>query len=282
MFKHGNCPSIKLLSGIDNRSIMKPVERSKIQKLITKIESDCFDENDIDSLFMKLRAYSSGYSIFREVSDFVAHNDLRNRGIANQSLETMYLRMKFFAKYNSPKKTLDLSHPFPIWVKKLMKLQAEKCKEDDLKLKFNVTKKRLVNRIEGGFKEDKKNKVALYRQGKLSQETFSAIQYVLSFISAQEAFSQDQVINELISVLVKNKVEFNEESFRALSDKITVCILLLFHHAYYYFFIMQNSTLKAINLENVEFLLKKNQYLIIYNMWKPTVKRLNTLNHLVV
>ncbi|MGX5202413.1 hypothetical protein [Aliikangiella sp. IMCC44632] len=210
---------------------MKPVERSKIQKLITKIENECFDENDIDSLFMKLRAYSSGYSIFREVSDFVAHNDLRNRGIANQSLETMYLRMKFFVEYNSPKKTLDLSQTFPIWIKKLMKLQVEKCKEDDLKLKFNVTKKRLVNRIEAGFKEDKKNKAALYKQGKLSLETFNAIQHVLSFISGQEAFSQDEVINELISVLVKNKVEFNEERFRALSDKITVCILLLFHHA---------------------------------------------------
>jgi hypothetical protein len=210
---------------------MKSIERSKVQKLITKIENELFDENDIDSLFMKLRAYSSGFNIFREVSDFVAHNDLRNRGIANQSLETMYLRMKFFVEYNSPKKTLDLSQPFPLWIKKLMILQVEKCNEDDLKLKFKVTKNRLVNRIEGGFKEDKKNKIALYKQGKLSQETFHAIQHVLSFISGNASFDQDELINELVAVLTKNKVKFNEDKFRLLSDKITVCILLLFHHA---------------------------------------------------
>jgi len=210
---------------------MKPVEKNKTKKLIEKIEGGNFDENDIDSLFMKLRAYSAGFSVFKEVADFVAHNDLRDRGLANQSLETMYLRMKYFLEYNSPKKALDLSMPFPLWVKRLMSFQVNKCDESQLREKFNVTKQRLISRINGAFKEDKKNKVAVYKQGKLSLDTFNAIQHVMSFISGNAAFGQDELIDELIAVLNKNHIIFDEAVLRHHSDKITVCTLLLFHHS---------------------------------------------------
>jgi hypothetical protein len=210
---------------------MKPVEKNKTQKLVRKIETGHFDENDIDSLFMKLRAYSTGFPIFREVADFVAHNDQRNRGLVNQSLETMYLRMQYFLEYNSPEKTLDLSSPFPIWIKNLMKLQVGKCDEADLRSKFNVTKQRLADHIDSAFREDKKNKVAIYKQGKLSQNIFNAIQHVMSFISGNATFGQDELLDELVSVLKKNQIEFNESVLRELSDKVTICTLLLFHHS---------------------------------------------------
>ncbi|MDH5425651.1 MAG: hypothetical protein OEY29_11710 [Gammaproteobacteria bacterium] len=208
---------------------MREIERNKTQKLIRKIETGVFDENDIDILFMKLRAYSIEFPVFREISDFVAHNDLRNKGISNQSLETMYLRMKFFLEYNSPKKTLDLSNPFPLWIKRLIKFQIGKIDEEILRNKFNVTKHRLISRIENGFRNDNLNKIATYKQGKLSSETFNAIQHAMSFINGNPAFTQSDMINELINVLKKNKIIFNENSIYALSNKITMCILLLFH-----------------------------------------------------
>lgn len=214
---------------------MKPVEKSKAQKLVGKIEAGSFDENDIDILFMKFRAYSAGFPIFREIADFVVHNDLRDRGLANRSLETMYLRMKYFVEYNSPKKTLDLSSPFPTWIKRLMKFQVNKCDETVLRTKFNVTRQRLISRIDGAFKEDKKKKVAEYKQGKLSQEIFSAIQYVMSFISGNAAFGQNELIDELIAVLKKNQISFDESVLRSLGEKITICTLLLFHHAQFDF-----------------------------------------------
>ena len=215
---------------------MKPVEKAKTQKLVDRILGGDFDENDVDSLFMKLRAYSTGFPLFREVSDFVAHNDLRDRGIANQSLETMYLRMKFFVEYDSPKKPLDIiSSPFPLWIKKLMKYQVYKCNEKELREKFNVTRDRLVSRIDTAFKEDKIKDVAIYKDGKLSMQSFEAIQHVLSFISGNPAFTQDDLMNEIIGVLLKNKFTIDEQMFRALSDKITLCTLLLFHNAEYDF-----------------------------------------------
>lgn len=210
---------------------MKPIERAKAQKLVNRILSNEFDENDVDSLFMKMRAYSAGFPIFREVSDFVAHNDLRDRGIANQSLETMYLRMKYFFEYNSPERTLDISQPFPLWIKRLMKYQVYKCDEKQLREKFNVTRERLASRIDNAFKEDQKNKIAVYKNGKLSADTFRAIQHIMSFISGNPAFTQNDLIDDLVGVLTKNKISFDEQAFRSLSDKITLCTLLLFHNA---------------------------------------------------
>ena len=207
---------------------MKPAEKAKTQKLLTKIKSESFDENDIDSLFMKLRAYSLGFPVFREIADFVAHNDQRDRGLANQSLETMYLRMKFFLEYNSPKKILDLSAPFPLWIKRLMILQVDKSDETTLLEKFNVSPQRLKIRIDKGFKDDKQTKMTIHN-GKLSENTFNSIKYIMSFISGNATITQKQLINELVGVLNKNNITFNESNLRLLSDKITICILLLFH-----------------------------------------------------
>ncbi len=210
---------------------VKPAEKIKAQKIVDKIEAGDFDENDIDNLFMKLRAYSLGYRVFREIADFVAHNDNRDRGLANQSLETMYLRMKFFLEYNSPHKTLDLSKPFPLWIKRLMIFQVDKCDEKVLKEKFNVTASRLISRIENSFKSDKKAKFERYKEGKLSENTFGAIQYVMSFISGNSAFNQDKLIEELVGVLSYNNMNFDPDAIFSLSDKITLCTLLLFHQS---------------------------------------------------
>lgn len=79
---------------------MKLIEKIKAQKIVDKIQSNQFDENDIDGLFMRLRLYSKEQYIFKEIADFVAHNDARDRGLANKSLETMYPRMKYFIEYN--------------------------------------------------------------------------------------------------------------------------------------------------------------------------------------
>lgn len=210
---------------------MKGIEKSKAEKIILKIENDQFDENDIDSLFMRLRAYSKKMPVFREIADFVAHNDQRDRGLTNQSLETMYLRMKYFLEYNSPKKSLDITSPFPLWIKRLMILQVSKFKESVLKEKFNVTQQRLQSRIENAFKEDRKNQIATLKKGKLSQQTLEAIQYIMGVLVLNAVITQEDLITELINVIVSNKLRIDQDLFLKQSDKITLCTLLLLHNA---------------------------------------------------
>lgn len=208
---------------------MKPIEKTKAQKLVTKLESGNFDENDVDNLFMRLRAYSQGNRLFREVADFVAHNDERNRGIANESLEAFYLSFKFFQEYTSPKNNLDITNPFPLYIKKLMKFQIDKCKESDLKQKFNVSKKRLKSRLDSIFSEDKKKQVVTMKKGKMSEQTFRAIQHILSFIGSQPAFEHTEVVSELLRVIKANKLVVNDAEFLKHSDRIAICVMLLLH-----------------------------------------------------
>ncbi|GGF54175.1 hypothetical protein [Alteromonas lipolytica] len=210
---------------------MKTLERAKAQKSLSKIESGDFDENDVDNIFTRLRAYCRGHKIFHEVSHFVAHNDERDRGLTFESLESVYLNVKFFLEYASPKKPLDIRKPFPLYIKKLLSFQADKCADVELKKKFNVSRDRLKKRIDSIFAEDKKKQVAYLRKPKVSEDNFKAIQHLLGFISTRPAFSQEQLISEFIAVLEANKLQFNEEALRKHSGRITACVLLLINDA---------------------------------------------------
>ncbi|HDT5893005.1 TPA: hypothetical protein QHC12_002187 [Aeromonas hydrophila subsp. hydrophila] len=211
---------------------MKLTEKVKTQKIVEKIQQNNFDENDIDGLFMRLRAYSKGKCVFREIADFVAHNDNRDRGLSKNSLETIYLRMKFFVEYNSPEpKPLDINYEFPLWIKKLILLQVDQFDEFELKDKFNVSRDRLKKRIVNGFKEDKITNTAVLKHGKISPETFDAIQHVLSYLIIQPVFTQDKLISELIDVIRINNINLDVELFQMQSDKITLCTMLLLHNA---------------------------------------------------
>ena len=213
---------------------MKTIEKSKLHKTIQKIESGNFDENDIDSIFMKLRAYSTKFSVFREIADFVAHNDQRNRGLVNEALEHMYLSMRFFLDYHyqgENKKQLDITKSFPSWIIKLMKYQVEKIDESILKDKFNVSKIRLISRIDNSFKIDKQKGTAIYKEGKLSKTTFEAISHCMSFISGTAKFTQKDLVDELVEVLAENHISYDEKLIRDQGNKITICTLLLFQHS---------------------------------------------------
>lgn len=214
---------------------MKPIEKNKVQKIVEKIESGYFDENDVDNLFIKLRAYSTGFHLFKEVADFVAHNDQRDRGLACNSLRTIYLSVKFFVEYNSKDKMVDITSPFPIWIKDLMKLQVRKCNEAILKKEFNVSRKSLVKFIEKEFEEDRGNDLASCKLWGVSIEKLKAIEYAMSFIDGTPSFSQNEILDEIVFVLKRNKIKFNEKTIRNFSDKIAICILLLFHKAEFYF-----------------------------------------------
>lgn len=210
---------------------MKNLEKIKAQKIVNRIQNGMFDENDVDNLFMRLRASSQKNIIFREIADFVAHNDKRDRGLTNQSLEAMYYSMKYFLEFTSPNISLDISKPFPIWIKKLIKYQIDKIDEEKLKEKFFVRKERLKIRIEKGFKDDKKTNKTLLIKDKLSTETLQAIQFVMGFIITKEAFSQKDLINQIINVIGQNQISFDKDKILVQADKIILCVLLLLHNS---------------------------------------------------
>ena len=213
---------------------MKEIERLKTQKIIDKILIGSFDENDVDNLFMRLRAYSNGFKVFREIADFVAHNDTRDRGLTAQSLEGMYLSIKYFLEFNSNSKKLDIAQPFPIWIKKLMIYQIEKADEVKLNEQYLVSRERLKTRVNKGFKENQNGNCVLQKE-KISHLTIQAICFVMSFISVKTAYSQDELIKETIEVINKNDLKINTTEFQLQANFFTLCTLLLLHNSKFKF-----------------------------------------------
>lgn len=213
---------------------IKGNERAKAQRTVNDVSAGRFDERDIDHLFMSLRAHCGPYKIFREVADFVAHNDIRDKGITNQSLEAFYLSFKYFSEYVSPKRALDIGNPFPAYIIKLMKYQVDKCDEAKLRQEFNVTKSRLKSRIDNLFKIDNKARTACLSK-RLSDPNLKALQHILSFIGSYPAYTQDEIISELIEVLSINKLDFDRDAVLSQGDRIMLCILSLIHESEYDF-----------------------------------------------
>lgn len=208
-------------------------EKIKVQKLVSQIEQGSFDDNVVDSLFIKLRGFSHGNDVFREIADFVAHNDKRNKGITVASLNALYLSMKYFIEYVSPKKAINIQQPFPIYIKRLMIYQVNKCDEILLREKFHESKSSLKSRIDTSFKEDKKHGIAYFKKAKISRQFFESIQYLLGFIGAMPAFTQQSLIEQLLSVLSKNNILFNEDKIREQEKKIVLCILCLLNNTHF-------------------------------------------------
>ena len=112
-----------------------------------------------------------------------------------------------------------------------MKYQVDKCDENLLKEKFNVSKSRLKSRIDTLFKEDKSLGIAYFKKDRISRQFFESIQYLFDFIGVVPAFTQQALIEQLISVLSKNGISLNEDKIRKQEKKIVLCILCLLNNS---------------------------------------------------
>jgi hypothetical protein len=210
---------------------ISPNEAAKAKKLIEKIYTGSFDDNDVDSLFMKIRAFSTGYPVFREIADFVAHNECRNQGLTNESLNAAYLSFRYLAEYSLGGRKLDIAADIPLWVKHLMLHQIDKCDEGDLRTKFSISKESAKNKIKSRFQEDRKSHTCRYKKEVMDEDTFGLLRYILGFIKAVPAYTQAQILDELVRVLLKNNLlpEILVNEFLRQGNRIMVAVLCLLH-----------------------------------------------------
>lgn len=208
---------------------IKPFDKERIQKIIKRMESGDFDENDVYNILMALRAFPYGNEVFVEIAHFVAHNNNRNQGITFRSLEAADLTLKYFINYPFQKKQLNLQKSFPLYLIKFMKYQIDKCEEKNLKKKFKMNKKQLKKLIDSTFSLNEKEQTASLKEDNFSEKTYSILKYLFGFISIGNIYNQDQVISEFIKVIKANKLIVNETEILKHSNKITVCVMLLLH-----------------------------------------------------
>nr|WP_181716931.1 hypothetical protein [Psychrobacter sp.]QJS05439.1 hypothetical protein [Psychrobacter sp.] len=203
---------------------MKLGERKKVEKVIQRIQSNAFDEIDIDTLFTKLREYAPTYSSFKEVSHYLAHNRERDQGITRDELSSFWLTIRFYKEYYETKRHIDI-YNLPIWVKKFILFQAERLDNETLKSELGMSGRRLTDYIKSKFKDYKVEGITKYKKSSVSDKDVKIINYLLMKILVKPAFTMEEVFEELTAILEKLSFDFNTNLLSEQRDKISLCIM---------------------------------------------------------
>lgn len=219
---------------------------AKLTKIIKRIQSGHFDANDVDNLLMKLRAYAGEKRVFLEVAHFVAHADARDRGLAQQSITAFVDSMRYFQEYVSEKRPLDLGAPFPAYIYRLFLSQARLSDERRLKSEYKMSNTTLIGKIKANFSIDRKAGTCSLRNNKGGIELLAALQFITSFIHSRAAFHIRDFHKELKDIMRAQKVTFDEASWDAQADRISLAVLCLVSNAE---FLLENGGHASCKLE---------------------------------
>lgn len=204
-------------------------EKLKAQKIVSRIEDGRFDELDIDSLFMRLRAHSKGYQQFMEVANFSAHNDKRDRGIVNEKIYENYLNLLYFVEYPGANKPLSLYEPFPSYIVNLLKFKIHNHEKRLLIKKFDIPGKSVLAYIDSIFSIDVEGDLARPSK-RLGENDVSFVAFLLGAMVISPAISHKTLIRQIVSVVKLNGLKISEHKFLAQSDRIGICVLAMLHN----------------------------------------------------
>lgn len=199
----------------------------KLNQIIGRIQAGHFDANDVDNLLMRLRAYAGEKIVFLEVAHFVAHPDARDRGLAQQSITAIVDSIQYFQEYVSEKRPLDLGVPFPAYIYRFLLSQARLSDERRLKAEHKMSHTTLIKKIEANFSIDKKAGLCRLRNNKGGIELLAALQFITSVIHSRAAFRVRDFHKDLKGVMRAQMVAFDEASWDAQADHISLAILCL-------------------------------------------------------
>lgn len=202
-------------------------ELAKLNQIIVRIQTGRFDANDVDGLLIKLRSYAHSRNVFREIADFVAHHDERDRGMAIKSITRFVDSIRYFQEYPGANRQLNLRIPFPKYVHRLFLSQTYLANKQQLKARFKMSPETLVKKIRDSFEVDANGDTCCLRSNKGGVEPVEALQYVTGFIYSRPAFHLRDFHRELIEVMRSEKVTFDESLWDAQTNHISLAILCL-------------------------------------------------------
>jgi len=202
-------------------------EFAKLNQTVLRIQSGKFDENDVDNLLIRLRPYGGKSSVFLDVAHFVAHPDVRDRGIAQKSMTAFSDSMRYLMEYSSEKRPINLGAPFPAYLQRLFISQTLLSDEGRLKADFKMSHASLIKKIESNFLVDKKAGVCTLRPNKGGIELIEALRFVTGCIHSRPAFHIQIFHQEMKEIMRAQGVNFNEQVWDAQSDRISLAILCL-------------------------------------------------------
>ncbi|WP_428658517.1 hypothetical protein [Runella sp.] len=260
-------------------------ERIKLQKVISKIELGDFDENDIDNLLMKLRAFAGDNSIFIEISHFVAHNDVRDRGLTHEALELSYFLFKYHFTYKKDNPKFSVNNPFPIYIVKLIEYQLKKVDNQYFKDTFKFSKEEFRKYIKVYIKNSINSDEYLIDLIALDSTKNKAgfingILYLIKFLNYPPIYKQSEILDAITDTMRRNALVFSEAKFKSQSNKIMLSILYLLHNTKYDLKEIGYGSCKIcfFKKNKIEELSKEDSFREVFNNTKGEFSELILLN----
>lgn len=201
---------------------MKYAERVDLQKVISKLETDNFDSNDIRLILIMLRDYSEYESIFREISHFVAHKN-RDQGYFQSRIEGLHclFQIQLLCQHGF---IIDYAQPPLPEVSKAILFKASFVSKDILK-KYRVSKQSLVSDIKKYFpvKDIEKN----FKLHKSISFYEMIIEIMNEPIIIDAFYNGDELREALIKEIEKNG--FNLDIQKVNLNKLLFNLLFVLH-----------------------------------------------------
>jgi len=195
----------------------KSVSLARIEGIIKRIENNSFVDNDVLVLMVTLRELPrAGVKIF-EIGSFVAHSDVRDKGVVKDILSRNYYM--FSMSLGSDRHLIDSDDDrLPYYFPDVIKMQAAMIGHEKLANDFGVSKGKIKSLIDNLI-----SKKTMIKNGEyfIVQRPFSPIeikllQHCTSIISTDDGISIDELISDIRQLL---KVEAPLVNTQPLEDR---------------------------------------------------------------
>jgi hypothetical protein len=186
---------------------------------------------DVGRLYMGLRFRSFGLPSFREVGDFIAHSEERDKGVVTDELRGFFKMLRFQTQYWH--KPFDWNH-LPAEFPALLKSNFERLSSADIKQETGLNRKDAKRHLRSALQNFyKRPDGGIYLQFQLSREEDAVTKYCASRLSLRSAFTGEDLYRDFQSVLLKNKLleEMEKPALKRLQPLIVLSAIPFMHHA---------------------------------------------------
>ena len=174
--------------------------------------------DDLDRLVLGLRSRAGSRDCFREIGDFVAHRDQRQKGPVTQIARDVFTSLEVWS--------LGLRGKSPTWadIERAARANLRIASEEQLMTGCGCSRATAHQKLDRAFKK-------IGREQRLKESEANVLTYLGNRFIWKPAFSSDQLFSEFVDVLEENGISYEREqpTVPSLKTFVTLYALSLMH-----------------------------------------------------
>lgn len=204
--------------------LMNRKARSEVTRLVDAVVARSFDHDDISLLLVRLRPFVRS-KLLRDLADYVAHPERRDRGVSTSDIELNYRRITRIANAHPPLPITPLTADlFELWL-----LGVEQTEPACAKEHFLMNQREAAQAIRGAYDRNAdlwvlKSTIPLFWRLHLSR----MLHAVFDSFKPKALFTQEGVVRELRQAIASLGLPLAtqyQSSLSLLQDDVTVCLM---------------------------------------------------------